>query len=393
MRVLFVHTGADLYGASRSLLRLTSRMAKEGHALLVLLPYDGPLTGALKSAGVQVQVEDKMFVLTRLGVRHKVKLPGFAMSLCRSVIRMRRIIKNFQPDIVHTNTAVTLSPGIAARLCGVPHLWHIREFFEDFPRLWSWYQELIVMFSDRIACVSGAVEQQFKPKNRLKTVVIHNGFPQEEFPPADPERVRQFRNCFMLNTGRTVGLVGRIKFGRKGQDVFVQAAAKIKDRFPDTKFLCIGSPFPGNEDHLDRLLHLVEELKLGDQFVYTGDVDDIKAAYAALDISVLASAQPEPFGGVVIESMAMGLPVIGTALGGTVEQIEHGMTGYVVPPDDPQAMADAISKMLDFPELRTRFGKAGRQRFLSEFEFEAFYQQMLLHYDSLIQNKKLSAHA
>lgn len=393
MRLLLVHSGADLYGASRSFLRLSSRLVKDGHQVLALLPYQGPLLTALKDAGIHVDLEPQMLILTRERFGNKLKLMWCLASLPRSVFRMRTIIRNFKPDVVHTNTAVTISSGIAARLCSVPHLWHVREFFSDFPRLWPWYQKLMMRFSDCIACVSRPVAEQFRHDYRGKTVVMHNGFPREEFDLVSPDRAAQFRNRFDLNGSKTVGLVGRIKFGRKGQEVFVRAAASIKDRFPDTKFLCIGSPFPGNEEHLDRLQQLVRELKLGEQFIYTGDVEDIKGAYAALDISVLASACGEPFGGVVIESMAMALPVIGTAIGGTGEQIENGVTGYLVPPGDPQSMADAMTKLLASPETRRRFGSAGRERFLAQFEFENFYRTITALYESLAQKKRSRAHA
>ncbi|MBK7260238.1 MAG: glycosyltransferase family 4 protein [Ignavibacteriae bacterium] len=104
---------------------------------------------------------------------------------------------------------------------------------------------------------------------------------------------------------------------RKGQDTFLRAAALIAAEHPDVRFVLIGSPFPGNESHGKALSALGRELGIDKQIVFTGDVADIRAAYAALDISVLPSEQPEPFGGVVIESMAAGKPVIGTRIGGT----------------------------------------------------------------------------
>jgi glycosyltransferase involved in cell wall biosynthesis len=393
MRLLLVQTGSDLYGASRSFARLSSRLVADGHTVLALLPYDGPLVNELRNKGVDTRIETAITILTREKFGSKLKLLQLLVSFPRAVLRMCAIIRAFRPDIVHTNTATAVAPGVAARLCRVPHLWHVREFFEDFRSLWPWYERFMVQFSDRIACVSGPVASQFNSRHQAKTVILHNGFPREEFEPVPPERTLQFRNRFGLIGCKAVGLVGRIKFGRKGQEVFVRAAAKIKDKFPDARFICIGSPFPGNEDHLVRLQQLVSDLDLNRQFVYTGDIDDIKAAYSALDVSVLGSAQPEPFGGVVVESMAMGIPVVGTAAGGTIEQIDDGVTGFLVPPGDPDAMARAVEQLLSSTKLRDRLGKAGRARFLKEFEFEPFYVKIIALYQTLAQSKKRTAHA
>jgi glycosyltransferase involved in cell wall biosynthesis len=391
MRILLVHSGADLYGASRSFLRLSCRLARDGHQLLTVLPYDGPLVNELRGAGIEVVIEPRLTILTRERFGLKISSIELLLTLPYSVLRLCSIIREFRPELVHTNTAVAISPAIAARCTGTPHIWHIREFFGDFKQLWRLYQKLIVKFSDRIVCVSGAVAEQFEAAYRSKTVVLHNGFPRQEFEPVAQERTAAFRQRFGLDGCQVIGLVGRIKFGRKGQDVFLKAAAKIKDRFPNARFLCIGSPFPGNESHLVKLNQLAVDLGLCGQFIYTGDVEDIKAAYSALDISVLASAQPEPFGGIVIESMAMGLPVIGTALGGTVEQIKHGATGLLVPPGDSESLAEAMSCLLSSPGMRAKLGVAARNRFLDDFEFEPFYHKVISLYQSVVRYK--TAHA
>ncbi|MER3329317.1 MAG: glycosyltransferase family 4 protein, partial [Candidatus Kapaibacterium sp.] len=122
-----------------------------------------------------------------------------------------------------------------------------------------------------------------------------------------------------------------------------------------------------------------------EKVIFTGGVDDIKAAYKALDISVLTSCLPEPFGGVVIESMALGKPVIGTSIGGTIEQIEENVTGFKVPPGDHIRLAEALNKLINSEDLRVNMGINGRRRFEEKFEFENFYNQLTGVYKRLIQ--------
>lgn len=375
MKILLSHSGSDLYGASRSLLRLASRLTQDGHDVLVVLPSEGPLVGALDSAGVPVKVHKWMAVLTREAFRSAQGRFRLLVSMPLSLCYFWWTIVRFGPDVVHTNTAVCLSSGVAARLRGKPHVWHIREFFTDFPRLWPVYRRFIEHNADVIVCVSHAVSGQFAG-GPGQVIVCHNGFPREEFEDVADRRVREFREAHGLGDARLVGIVGRIKCGRKGQDVFVRAASLVADQIPDVRFVIVGSPYPGNESHLKRVEELVDELGLGSRVVFTGDVVDIKAAYRALSISVLASAQPEPFGGVVIESMALGVPVIGTRIGGTPEQISDHVTGLLVDPDDPQDLAQAIATLLCESTDLSRMGQAAKQRFLDCFEFEPFYARM-----------------
>lgn len=388
MRILFFHSVPDVYGASRSLLRLTVRLSQDGHQVLVVLPEDGPLSCLLKRAGVSVTYLPQLMIIKRERSRGFLDLARKILCCPISVIQLARLARSFQPDCIHTNTSLIIAPALVARLKRIPHVWHIREIFSDFPKLWVLYQWFLYLFSSRIICVSQAVAAQFHPFIRNRVVeVIYNGFPRSEFEDVSNDRIRAFRDRFGLNGHVLVGLVGRIKIGRKGQDVFVRSARLLKDRFPEVRFLCIGSPFPGNERHLERLLHIVRELGVADQFVYTGDVDDLKAAYASLRVSVVPSVLPESFSGVVIESMAMGKPVVGSSIGGTVEQIDDGVTGFLVPPGDFEALADKLTLFLSSSELTELAGKHGRQKFLREFEFVPFYERISTIYSRLLKRE------
>lgn len=386
MKILFVHSGSDIYGASRSLLRLASRLVKDGNSVRAILPYEGPLRAELENNGVRVNIHRSLPVVNRENFGGLLKLVLLMCKIPVSLVNLFIVAIKFKPDVIHTNTALILSPGIVSKLAGCFHIWHVREFFEEFPRLWKWYQWYMSIFSDTVICVSNAVAEQFDQHIKAKKIkVVHNGFPSEEFAPVEPMRVNAFRKRFDINGHVTVGVVGRIKFGRKGQDVFVRSIALLKDKFPDVKFLLIGSPFPGNEEHLENLRRLIKELEIEKNVVYTGDVEDIKTAYAALDISVLPSARSEPFGGVVVESMAFGKPVVGTRIGGTVEQIEDGVSGYLIEPNNHIQLASAIEKLLIDPEERKRMGENGLRRYQGLFEFETFYEKVLSLYNERLK--------
>jgi glycosyltransferase involved in cell wall biosynthesis len=378
MRILFAQDPPDLYGASRSLSRLALRLAKDGHDIIVAVPREGPICSVLKEGGIQVEICPRLTTITRRQYGSLQGLFSLFFSFIRSIPEFWRTVSRFHPDLIHTNNSLIVTPGIVARLRGIPHLWHVREVFADFPRLWSWYQWYLCICSDRIICVSKAVAAQFSCRISEKQLyVLHNGLPKQEFLVSSIQG-REFRQKHNLNGQMLVGLVGRIKVGRKGQDVLLHAAATLKMRFPDVRFVLVGGVFPGNEAHLDQLQALIKQLDLTDHVICTGDIGDVKPAYAALDISVQLSVMPEAFSGVVIESMAMGIPVVATRCGGTTEQITNGVTGILVEPGDAQQLASALERLLSDPELRVRLASQAHKEFLEKFEFESFYRDLRL---------------
>lgn len=379
MRLLFVHSGSDLYGASRSLLRLSKRLVQDGHQVLAILPQDGPLKNELLNGGADVIIDTHLAIISREQLKGRLNKSLFGFKIIRSILRLHKQIKINNPDIVHTMTAVIPASGIASKLAQKPNIWHVRETFVEFPGLWKYYQNFIRSYSSQIICVSTPVAKQFNQWGKDERIqVIHNGFPLEEFQPVEPERINRFREQFSLpKENILIGVVGRIKFHRKGQEIFIRAAALLKDKYQNVKFLCIGSPFPGNEEHLEQLIQLISSLGMEKQVVYTGDVADIKAAIASLDILVLPSVQPEPFGGVVIEAMALHKCVIATNVGGSIEQVENHYTGLLVKPGNETMLASAMDQLLCNESLRVSMGEHGFQRYLELFEFEVFYKKIL----------------
>ena len=173
-----------------------------------------------------------------------------------------------------------------------------------------------------------------------------------------------------------VGVVGRIKFVRKGQEVLVQAAALLKQRGLPIRALVVGAPFPGNEAHLDQLQKLVREWGVTEEVVFTGEMADPRPAYAGMDALAMTSAQPEPFGGVVSEAMSLGLPVIATNIGGSLDQVVDGDTGLLVPPADAAALANAIERLRGDTQLCERMGLAAVERMKTCFSADRMASKM-----------------
>jgi glycosyltransferase involved in cell wall biosynthesis len=150
----------------------------------------------------------------------------------------------------------------------------------------------------------------------------------------------------------------------------------LKKRIGAVKYLIVGSPFPGNENHLERLHKLIDELGVRDQVLFTGDIENMKTVYKVLDVLVVPSCTPEPLAGVVLEAMALGTPVIGTSIGGTVEQIQDGVSGILIEPNNPELLAEKIYQLLTEQKLLDALRSGARKRVEEVFRFEKMYERL-----------------
>ena len=384
MKILFIHHLADVYGSSKSLLRLCGGLVADGHEVMVALKEDGPLREALNRAGARTELVVSIPVLHRNRLTSPARFASLVGDAFRCHRALSQLVAAYRPDLMHTNTGTILPiPGMVARSAGIPHIQHIRESFLGFGLLWPPYRTWLVRYADKIACISHFMASMFTAAQQAsKTVVVHNGIPREEFDFIDRDAIASFRARYAGDVP-LIGLIGRIKLVRKGQEVLVSAAALLKDRFSSARYVFVGSPFPGNESHLEELQGMVRAAGMEDRIHFVGHMDQPLIAIAALDISIMASSMPEPLGNVTIESMALGKPVIGTNIGGTPEIILDGETGLLVPPSDPEAMADALTRLLEHPDEAARMGAHGRERYLAAFEYRAFYRSINALYQSM----------
>ena len=157
-----------------------------------------------------------------------------------------------------------------------------------------------------------------------------------------------------------VGIVGRLS-PWKGQDVFLEAFAEAFAGEPDVEAWVIGNAMFGEDEYADSLQGLASSLGIADRVVFRGFRADVWAEMAELDLLVHCSVIPEPFGQVVVEGLAAGIPVIAAAAGGPAEVITDMVDGVLTPPGDHHALATAMRRLHDDPALRSRLTRAGRE--------------------------------
>lgn len=275
------------------------------------------------------------------------------------ILRLRKFLKAEKFDVVHCFKGADFDFVTLASLgMDIPALFVTRgngmplDIFNSIKYRRKKVKAVIAVCEElkRIVLETGGV----KPE---KVVVIYSGVNLDRFDRSiDGGPVRD--ELGIPRDAPVVGIIGSIDFRRKkdkGGYEFAHAARKTLDIKPDTRFLCIG------EIHTEHFEPLGEELKIADRFVFAGFRTDVQRMLAAMDVSVCSSLRGEGLTGTLRESLAMGVPVVSTDVGGNRELVRDGRTGYIVKPGDTDAMAEKILKLLDDPEGRRRMGDEGRK--------------------------------
>jgi glycosyltransferase involved in cell wall biosynthesis len=180
----------------------------------------------------------------------------------------------------------------------------------------------------------------------------------------------------------TVAVVGRL-VPWKGQELFLRAMRRVVDAMPEAQGLIVGDVESFSRDFGDRLRALRAELGLDAAVHLLGHLADPSPVYASIDLLAHTSVTPEPFGLVMIEAMASGLPVVTPVEGGGPEIIVDGVTGHLFAPGDPDALAAAILDLLSHPDRARTMGVAGRERVQQCFTLDRFVAEMTVLYRSL----------
>jgi glycosyltransferase involved in cell wall biosynthesis len=386
IRVLYLQSNSEIGGSDVALLRLVGSLDPSRFRPVVVLPSDGPLTKDFERRGAKVVVAGEMLKLTtQKGSIHYLR---FLVNYPRAVRCILRLIRGEQIDLIHTNTLHNLYGFPAAKLAGVPHVWHVREIVRQsafFGRIEAF---LARHFADRIIAVSSAAAQMFRDRAgeyppRLR--IMWDGINLKQFHPGNcGRRIRS--ELGLPRDAPLVGLVCRLDHW-KGVEVFLQVAGMCREVHPDARFIICGGEVEGREDVARRARRLTEELDLNDVVHFTGwryGPKDMPEVHAALDVLVLPSTWPEPFGLVLIEAMASGKPVVTTDQGGPREICVEGSTALLVPPQSPRQIADAVITLLRDPQRADAMGRAGRKRAEEHFderqharELQALYEDVL----------------
>jgi glycosyltransferase involved in cell wall biosynthesis len=256
----------------------------------------------------------------------------------------------------------------AAAIANVPvRIGNRREINPDKTGAQIAMQRVAYSFAHKVVANSQAAADRLRAERvpPRKIAVVPNGLDMSRFGVRTPRA-----------SLRKVIVVANLR-PEKGHDVLIDAAVELHHRFPDATFECVGG---GPE--LRSLRARAEERRVAHAFTFQGHCEDVPACLADADIFVLPS-RSEAFPNAVLEAMASGLPVVASAVGGIVEVVENGHTGLLVPPGEPDRLADALGHLMSNAAMGARLGAAGRARVGSRYSFD----RMVDSFESLYVNE------
>ena len=351
INVLQLVEGFGWGGAEKKLLELVTRMDKS------------KFNNIICSLGLVEHIRNEF---ENIGV--KVVTIGRKKRIDFSLIpKVARLMKDEQIDVVMTTLfyADVLGP-LAGRLAGVKAIfsWETISAPEWLIKRRLYPYMFAIRFCDRVIAVSEATARFLKEKRGVpadKINVIPYGVDLQKYRNGDNTAIR--KKLQLRESDQVVGVVGRLH-PQKGHKYLIEAAEKIVTETPDVKFV-----FAGDGDLRFELEQRIRSKKLEKNFIILGYRDDIPEVMRAFDIFALPSLY-EGLPNVVLEAMACAKPVVATAVDGTVEAVVEGNTGYLVQPNDIEALRSAILRLLQDDGLAKKMGQRGRERVEENFSLE-----------------------
>jgi glycosyltransferase involved in cell wall biosynthesis len=366
--ILFVvdQFGKTLGGGERIVLKLAVLLPNYGYRASILTFSAHPESAALKSPPCPIY----LLPLQRT----------YDLTALRAALEFRGFLKRQKVQIVHTFfESSDLWAGLVTKTMSKAKLvWARRDMGILRTRKHHIAYRLMADAPDAVFAVSEQVRRHSIEVDRIdpaRVQTIYNGLNLEDWNTAP--RPAKAQGEFLVTT---VGNIRRVK----GHDVFIKAAAAIVPHFPKVSFSIAGDVL--EPAYFTELQDLVQDLKLANHFRFDGGVTNLRQHLAAADIFVLPS-RSEGFSNAIVEAMAASLPVVATEVGGNAEAVNDGISGFLVPSEDPAALSAAIIRLLSDPSQARAMGAAGRSLVAERFTVEAMMNRTASAYSNLLSGR------
>lgn len=369
INVLILTHSLHIGGAEKHIYDLVSNMDYRKFRCVVFCLYE------LGEIGKRLSLENSNIKIYSGIMKNKADLTG--------LLKLLRISRQEKIDVIYImHTPLTLFWGIVcAKLIGIRA--SVTRFTSTFPisrvKRRRLVNSLFLPFVDRVIAQASYHRKYLMEHEKVKEekiVVINNGVNYEQYSCIKDVSILR-KEIGIPQEAPVVGIIAQLR-PEKGHEVFLNAAKIILESMPHVHFLIVGDGAEKN-----KLEKTAERLHIKPQVHFTGLRTDIPQVISLFNIAVLASrSSVETFSNAILEYMAASKPVVVTNVGSIAEQVVDGETGYIIPPGDYQAIADALLNLLNNESLSKSMGQAGRKRVMEKFSI----QRMICEYEALFEN-------
>ena len=379
-RILFLNHVSEISGAERSLLDAVRHLDRGRFEPFAAVPRGGELPELLAQADVRVRAVP----LRRMRkTANPVRLAGDLLNVAGVAAQLAGIIRRDRIALVHANSnTAQIYGGPAARLCGIPCVWHTRDLVGLGP-----FGRWLARTSDCTIAISQCVRRHVAPwvRGPDKVRAIYNGIDTARFAPRGV-RPRVRAALGLPPEAPVLGMVAQMA-PWKGHGAFIEAAARIAAARPDVRFVMAGADlFNDHPDYVAGLQAKIAELGMTRTILLVGYTADAAALMESMDV-LIHPAHREPLGRVILEAMAMGKPVVAVNACGPAEIIRSGVDGILTATGAPEELADAALGLIGDRLLAGRIGAAARLRVQEAFDIRVTVREIESVYDDLLRER------
>ena len=369
--ILFIHQSAELYGSDKTLLYLVVNLDKKKFFPIVILPNEGPLKTELEKENIKVIIAPVLKLYRKMFTPRN--LFKFGKDYFKGTKAIKAIKKEHKIDCIYSNTLAVLLGFFYSFFHKTKHIWHVHEIIES-PTIFTKFFRFFLNNSTNTVVIHNSKATSSFWNCEGKNQVIWNGI--STFPEIKTEEKETIRKTILKANNEVVfALVGRISRW-KGQMLLLDTFNELIKTHQNIKLVYIGSAPPNQEHFLKTLKENIKAYDLIKNVAIIPFQENISQLWQTIDIAVVPSTEPEPFGMVAIEAMMAKKPVVAANHGGLMEIVLNNETGFLVEPNNKTALKEALETLINNPELRATFGENGFQRATENFSIENYVRKI-----------------
>ena len=385
--ILIIHQSAELYGSDKTMLYFLSELDKTKYLPIIVLPFDGPLKNELEKNNIKVVIAPVLKIYRKMFTPKNIF--KFIKEYYQGIKALDSLNKEYKFDLVYTHTLAALIGILFAKKRKIKHLWHVQEIIAK-PKILNFLFKRSLSLDcnhkvvyDSIATMNFWIENNQKLAN--KSEAVWNGVETKNIKSFTDFEIQEVRENFFFSSKDeiVISLVGRIN-SWKGQQLLLKSFNQLVKKYNNIKLVYLGSAPPNQENFETELKNQILEFDLEGKVVLIPFQKEIEKFWNSIDIAVVPSTEPEPFGMVVIEAMLAKKPVIASNHGGPTEIIIQNETGLLFEPNNHNSLSNALEKLIQDKQLRMLYGENGFNRVHTTFSLESHVNHFEKIFDELL---------